>query len=169
MKKVLAITSVLLMLSPFAMAGGNADIVVKWGGPSGQGKMIFWNPATGNTNLVLETNGNITVYGTATMGSCVTGGVTYLGCVQEAGCTNTGIESVGGNTTLAGTLTVTGATKMVSTEFVAGAVTFGSTLYVSNTVTMDPQTNSTVFIGLPATVQAAGILWNSNGYVRCGP
>lgn len=43
-----------------------ADIAVKFTGPSGQGSMVFWAPATGKTNLVLTTNGTMFVTGSVT-------------------------------------------------------------------------------------------------------
>jgi len=134
MKKVLTILSVLL-ISSSVWAGGNADVVIKWGGPSGQGKMIFWEPATGNTNMVIETNGNVTFYGTLTAGSIVTQNVTSLGDVTESSAVNYGAEKVSGATTLGSTLTVTGVVNMASTVKIAGSVTFGSSATVTGTVT----------------------------------
>ena len=115
-----------------------------WDGPAASGTLCYKNLSISNDVMPVAFS-NVTVYGTLTAGSLVTNGVTYLGVTTEASITNTGVL------------------------YNKGAVTFGSTLTVTNTVILDAQTNSTVFIGLPATVQAAGILWSSNGYVRCGP
>ena len=41
-----------------------ADVVVKYGGPSGQGGVIWWAPSTGTTNLHMTSNG-ITVLAAA--------------------------------------------------------------------------------------------------------
>jgi hypothetical protein len=65
----LLIVLVLVMLALVPIVAQSADVVVKYGGPSGQGTLIYWCPRTGITNFVCESNGvsGITLAGGGTL------------------------------------------------------------------------------------------------------
>ncbi len=81
----LGVLAVMLALGVTARGG---DISVKYGGPSGQGQLIYWCPATGITNLVFDTNGIATL--NLADGTIVTGAV--LTVTRQTVAVGTNIE-----------------------------------------------------------------------------
>ena len=53
-KWMMRIVATSVLMTSFASA---AEVKVKYSGPSGQGRIIYWSPSTGTTNMVFTSNG----------------------------------------------------------------------------------------------------------------
>ena len=119
MKKAIQVIGALLLLG--AVAGFANDIEVKWAGPSGQGAMIFWNPNTGNTNLMLNTNGTVTA------GAITAAGYDTNGVMTASSINCTGTVAVGATLAVTGKTTLTGGlgtgNVIVTNTFAGGTYT----------------------------------------------
>lgn len=114
-KKIIATAVLAASVALPVFAGGNADVVVKYSGPSGMGDMTYWNPTNHSTNIVFTTIGNVEIPGTLTVGSVVSNGTAVL--------ENLTVKT---NLQVGGTVQATGAatfgTTLTTTGIVAGVI-----------------------------------------------
>ena len=124
-----------------------ADIDVKWGGPSGHGSMTFWAPKFGQTNLVLNTNGTVTIPG---------------GIIGGSSMSNL---TVGGSLTVNGAGAFTSKTAEVSSWVNIRGITTLSNLVCTGTVIV---TGTTTLSNLNVTGDCAVIGNITGGVIRAG-
>ena len=133
MKRGLYIVGLLMTIVTLAVA---AEIKVKYTGPSGQGDQITYSSINGNTNMVVGTNGNVTIPGTLSCG--ITNIITCTGLVIAGNSTNTGTTVMTGAQTLVGATAANNLTIATNLAYSAssGNVTHNGNLIVSTNLTI---------------------------------
>ena len=145
MKRGLYIVGLLMTIVTLAVA---AEIKVKYTGPSGQGDQITYSSINGNTNMVVGTNGNVTIPGTLSCG--ITNIITCTGLVIAGNSTNTG------TTVMTGAQTLVGATA-------ANNVTIATNLaYSASSGNVTHNGNLTIATNLAYSASSGNVTHNGN-------